>query len=83
MFFICKVKTGKIPLTICCCEVVVIRSSLSVSSDRVHLFVFSPSYHLWYLQVYNKVDQISIEEVDRLARRPNSAVIRSDIRIYL
>lgn len=30
------------------------------------------------LQVYNKVDQISIEEVDRLARRPNSVVIRSD-----
>lgn len=30
------------------------------------------------LQVYNKVDQISIEEVDRLARGPNSVVIRSD-----
>lgn len=30
------------------------------------------------LQVYNKVDQISIEEVDRLAHRPNSVVIRSD-----
>uniref|UniRef100_A0A3B3CPG5 Developmentally regulated GTP binding protein 2 n=1 Tax=Oryzias melastigma TaxID=30732 RepID=A0A3B3CPG5_ORYME len=29
------------------------------------------------LYVYNKVDQISIEEVDRLARQPNSVVIRS------
>lgn len=29
--------------------------------------------------MYNKVDQISIEEVDRLARKPNSVVIRSDI----
>lgn len=28
------------------------------------------------LQVYNKVDQISIEEVDRLARRDHSVVIR-------
>lgn len=30
-------------------------------------------------QVYNKVDQISIEEVDRLAHRSNSVVIRSDL----
>uniref|UniRef100_A0A8C4DIT3 Developmentally regulated GTP binding protein 2 n=1 Tax=Dicentrarchus labrax TaxID=13489 RepID=A0A8C4DIT3_DICLA len=35
------------------------------------------------LYVYNKVDQISIEEVDRLARRPNSVVIRSDICFFL
>lgn len=34
------------------------------------------------LQVYNKVDQISIEEVDRLAHRPNSVVIRSDFRVW-
>ncbi len=34
------------------------------------------SYYFWCSQVYNKVDQISIEEVDRLARRPNSVVIR-------
>ena len=27
-------------------------------------------------QVYNKIDQISIEEVDRLARMPNSIVVR-------
>uniref|UniRef100_A0ABI8A7Q9 OBG-type G domain-containing protein n=1 Tax=Felis catus TaxID=9685 RepID=A0ABI8A7Q9_FELCA len=28
------------------------------------------------LYVYNKIDQISMEEVDRLARKPNSVVIR-------
>lgn len=39
------------------------------------------SLDLCFLQVYNKVDQISIEEVDRLARRPNSVVIRSDFRV--
>lgn len=33
-------------------------------------------------QVYNKVDQISIEEVDRLARRPNSVVIRSHFCVW-
>lgn len=33
-------------------------------------------------QVYNKVDQISIEEVDRLARRLNSVVIRSDFCVW-
>lgn len=29
------------------------------------------------LYVYNKIDQISLEEVDRLARQPHSVVIRS------
>lgn len=28
------------------------------------------------LYVYNKIDQISIEEVDKLARRPNACVVR-------
>ena len=28
------------------------------------------------LYVYNKIDQISLEEVDRLARQPHSVVIR-------
>lgn len=37
------------------------------------------SSYLFCLQVYNKVDQISIEEVDRLARQPNSVVIRSAV----
>ena len=29
-----------------------------------------------FFQVYNKIDQVSIEEVDRLARTPNSVVVR-------
>lgn len=45
----------------------------------LYICLFLSSFYLWYLQVYNKVDQISIEEVDRLARRSNSAVIRSDL----
>ena len=28
------------------------------------------------LYVYNKIDQISLEEVDRLAKQPHSVVIR-------
>uniref|UniRef100_A0A8D3E2N0 Developmentally regulated GTP binding protein 2 n=1 Tax=Scophthalmus maximus TaxID=52904 RepID=A0A8D3E2N0_SCOMX len=35
------------------------------------------------LYVYNKVDQISIEEVDRLARRPHSVVIRLLLQLLL
>lgn len=35
------------------------------------------------LYVYNKVDQISIEEVDRLARRPNSVVISCGMKLNL
>ena len=35
----------------------------------------SPTLFVW--QCYNKIDQISIEEVDRLARQPNSVVVRS------
>uniref|UniRef100_A0A8C4SJK4 Developmentally regulated GTP binding protein 2 n=1 Tax=Erpetoichthys calabaricus TaxID=27687 RepID=A0A8C4SJK4_ERPCA len=35
------------------------------------------------LYVYNKVDQISMEEVDRLARRPNSVVISCGMKLNL
>uniref|UniRef100_A0A672GEP4 Developmentally regulated GTP binding protein 2 n=1 Tax=Salarias fasciatus TaxID=181472 RepID=A0A672GEP4_SALFA len=35
------------------------------------------------LYVYNKVDQISIEEVDRLARRPHSVVISCGMKLNL
>ncbi|GFG36491.1 hypothetical protein Cfor_11829 [Coptotermes formosanus] len=38
-----------------------------ISANRVYL----PC-----LYVYNKIDQISIEEVDRIARQPNSVVVR-------
>jgi ribosome-interacting GTPase 1 len=33
------------------------------------------------LYVYNKIDQVSIEEVDRLARLPNSVVVRYTLHI--
>lgn len=35
------------------------------------------------LQVYNKVDQISIEEIDRLARQLNSVVISCGMKLNL
>lgn len=38
-----------------------------ISANRVYL----PCMY-----VYNKIDQISIEEVDRIARQPNSVVVR-------
>jgi len=38
-----------------------------ISANRVYL----PCVY-----VYNKIDQISIEEVDRIARQPNSVVVR-------
>lgn len=41
-----------------------------ISANRVYL----PC-----LFVYNKIDQVSIEEVDRIARQPNSVVVRYDL----
>ena len=35
------------------------------------------------MQCYNKIDQISLEEVDRLARQPNSVVTSCEIRLNL
>jgi len=35
------------------------------------------------LYVYNKIDQISIEEVDKLARRPNSCVVSCNMKLNL
>lgn len=45
---------------------------------RWNVFLF-----LKMLQVYNKVDQISIEEVDRLARQSNSVVISCGMKLNL
>ncbi|KAM7068334.1 developmentally-regulated GTP-binding protein 2 isoform 4-T4 [Molossus nigricans] len=36
-----------------------------------------------YFKVYNKIDQISMEEVDRLARKPNSVVISCGMKLNL
>lgn len=35
------------------------------------------------LYVYNKIDQVSIEEVDRLAREPNSVVVSCNMKLNL
>ncbi|XP_037078267.1 developmentally-regulated GTP-binding protein 2-like [Pollicipes pollicipes] len=46
----------------------------TISDNRVHL----PC-----LYVYNKIDQVSIEEVDRLARQPNSVVVSCNMKLNL
>ncbi|KAL3260483.1 hypothetical protein MRX96_046293 [Rhipicephalus microplus] len=35
------------------------------------------------LYVYNKIDQVSIEEVDRLARQPHSVVVSCNMKLNL
>lgn len=45
-----------------------------ISANRVYL----PC-----LYVYNKIDQISIEEVDRIARKPNSVVVSCNLLLNL
>lgn len=35
------------------------------------------------LYVYNKIDQISLEEVDKLARQPNSVVVSCNMKLNL
>ncbi|KAJ8251829.1 hypothetical protein GJAV_G00225870 [Gymnothorax javanicus] len=40
-------------------------------------------YKLFNAEVYNKIDQISMEEVDRLARRPHSVVISCGMKLNL
>lgn len=34
------------------------------------------------LYVYNKIDQLSIEEVDAIARRPHTAVVRYAVYLH-
>ena len=38
---------------------------------------------IFYLQVYNKIDQSSIEEVDRIAHQPNCIVISCEMKLNL
>lgn len=45
-----------------------------ISKNRVYLNC---------LYVYNKIDQVSMEELDRLARRPHSVVISCNMRLNL
>lgn len=45
-----------------------------ISANRVYL----PC-----LYVYNKIDQISIEEIDRIARQANSVVVRLVFHLFI
>ncbi|XP_033631114.1 developmentally-regulated GTP-binding protein 2-like isoform X1 [Asterias rubens] len=45
-----------------------------ISANRIHL----PC-----LYVYNKIDQTSIEEIDRIARQPNSLVLSCELKLNL
>lgn len=38
---------------------------------------------IFFLQVYNKIDQVSIQEVDRLARTPHTVVISCNMKLNL
>lgn len=46
------------------------------SADELIDVINANRVYLPCLYVHNKIDQISIEEVDRIARQPNSVVVR-------
>lgn len=46
------------------------------TADELIDVICANRVYLPCLYVYNKIDQISIEEVDRIARQPNSVVVR-------
>ncbi|CAG0884619.1 unnamed protein product [Darwinula stevensoni] len=52
------------------------------ADDLIDVITGSRAY-IPCLYVYNKVDQVSIEEVDRLARLPNSVVVSCNMRLNL
>ncbi len=52
------------------------------NSDQLIDVIEGNRKYMECLYVYNKIDQISLEEVDRLARQPHSVVIRQDIKIF-
>ncbi|CAH8639242.1 unnamed protein product [Heterobilharzia americana] len=49
-----------------------------VTSDEFIDVVVGNRVYLGCLYVYNKIDQISLQEVDRLARQPDSVVVRKN-----
>ena len=55
---------------------------LHVVLTHTHTFSLSLSLSL-SAQCYNKIDQISLEEVDRLARELNSVVISCEMHLNL
>lgn len=46
------------------------------SADELIDVICANRVYIPCLYVYNKIDQITIEEVDRLAREPHSVVVR-------
>lgn len=52
------------------------------TADELIDVILGNRVYLPCLYVYNKIDQISIQEVDRIARQPHSVVVRSEY-IYI
>lgn len=44
-----------------------------------HRFLPGPTYLLLLLDVYNKIDAISLEQMDKIARTPNTVVISCEM----
>lgn len=53
------------------------------TSDEFVDVILGNRVYMPCLYVYNKIDQISIEEVDRLARTPNSVVVSCNMKLNL
>ncbi|CAH8871167.1 unnamed protein product [Trichobilharzia szidati] len=54
-----------------------------VTSDEFIDVVVGNRVYLGCLYVYNKIDQISLQEVDRLARQPDSVVVSCNLKLNL
>lgn len=53
------------------------------SPDDLIDVVVKNRVYLPCLYVYNKIDQVSLEEVDRLARQPHSLVVSCNMKLNL
>ncbi|KAL5018870.1 hypothetical protein ScPMuIL_004592 [Solemya velum] len=53
------------------------------TSDQFVDVLLGTRVYMPCLYVYNKIDQISIEEVDRLARKPHSVVVSCNMKLNL
>lgn len=53
------------------------------SADDLIDVISKNRVYLPCLYVYNKIDEISIEEVDKLARRPHSVVVSCNMKLNL
>lgn len=54
----------------------------STADELIDVIVKNRVY-LPCLYIYNKIDQISLEEVDKLARQPNSVVVSCNMKLNL